>query len=839
MHFGILGHLFMFYIKCGIFMQSEYSAADVEASAQHFWDNHHYFRVKEDLSREKFYCLAMLPYPSGDLHVGHVRNYTLSDVISRYQHMLGKNVMQPMGWDSFGLPAENAAIKHKATPNEWTQKNITRMRKQLKQLGFAIDWSREISTCDPSYYRWEQWLFVRLYKKGLVYKKNAKVNWDPIDQTVLANEQVVDGRGWRSGALVEQREIPQWFFKITEYADELLDGLDTLTGWPQEVVTMQRNWIGRSKGLTISLKLIQKTKHIIDVYTTRPDTFMGVTYVAISMDHPLAIVSSAENNDIANFIKKNNKQTVTEADRATQDKKGIFSGHYVRHPITKNKIPVWICNYVLMSYGTGAVMAVPAHDQRDFEFAKEFNLDIVPVIKPEKEEWDFNEAAYVDEGVMFNSGDLDNLKSKSASKKIAQYLIDSDVASATTNFRLHDWGVSRQRYWGTPIPMIFCKNCGEVPVPEDQLPVVLPDDLMPTAEGSVLKSCSSFYKTTCPSCGKSAKRDTDTMDTFVESSWYYARYCCHDQEHAMLDSRSNYWSPVDYYLGGVEHAVLHLLYARFMHKVLRDEGLVNSDEPFTRLLTQGMVLKDGMKMSKSKGNTIAPTALVKKYGADTLRFFQVFAAPPEQSLEWSDGGIDGASRFLHKLWSFCVTHKDLICSHNLAADRPSLPDSVLANDFFQQFQAVLKQACFDMERSQFNTVASSCMKMLNILQQMVASNADDLSILLHECVSVLLRVLAPISPHITHYLWQELSYADDVFAASWPEPDLQSLQLRNIELVVQVNGKRRAVLSISPDLDKNEIENIALSENNIQRHIEGRAVKRVIVVPNKLVNIVV
>lgn len=819
-------------------MDSEYHPGDVEEQTQQFWENHNYFRVKEDLSREKFYCLAMLPYPSGDLHVGHVRNYTLSDVISRYQHMLGKNVMQPMGWDSFGLPAENAAIKHQATPDEWTQKNIDRMRKQLKRLGFAIDWSREISTCEPSYYQWEQWLFVRLYKKGLIYKKNAIVNWDPVDQTVLANEQVVDGRGWRSGALVEQREIPQWFFKITDYAEELLSGLDDLTQWPKEVVAMQRHWIGQSKGLTIQLKLIQKTKQYIDVYTTRPDTFMGVTYVAISMDHPIAKQQAAADKTIARFIKANHHQTTAEADCATQEKKGIFAECYVRHPMTKDKLPVWICNYVLMSYGTGAVMAVPAHDARDFDFAQQHDLPITPVIRPEKGEWDFTKAAYLEPGIMYQSGEFDGIKSKTAIKKIAQQLIDQDCAEWSTQYRLHDWGISRQRYWGTPIPMIQCKHCGEVPVPEDQLPVELPRDLMPSAQGSVLNDTPDFYKTTCPVCGRPARRDTDTMDTFVESSWYYARYCCHDQAHAMLDSRANYWTPVDYYLGGVEHAVLHLLYARFMHKVLRDEGLVNSDEPFSRLLTQGMVLKNGVKMSKSKGNTVSPTALIKKYGADTLRFFQVFASPPEQTLEWSDGGIDGAHRFLHKIWNFCDKSRDVISQGHPIDGHDGLSAEVITNPHYLEFHSVLQQANYDMERSQFNTVASACMKLFNIMTQLTES-MPGYAVLLNDCTSVLLRLLAPICPHITHVLWQQLGFSSDVFSASWPKANIQALQMKRIEMVVQINGKRRAVLDVSPDLTQEAVESMALDHNNIKRYLEGETIKKIIVVPKRLVNIVV
>ena len=819
-------------------MSTSYNPAETEKAAQAFWDSHNYFAVREDLSREKFYCLAMLPYPSGDLHVGHVRNYTLSDAVSRYQHMLGKNVMQPMGWDAFGLPAENAAIKHKASPSEWTHKNIQRMRKQLKQLGFAIDWKREITTCEPSYYQWEQWLFVRLYKKGLIYKKKSLVNWDPIDQTVLANEQVIDGKGWRSGAPVEQREISQWFFKITEYADQLLDDLDTLTGWPQQVVTMQRNWIGRSHGLKIQFKVVQKTKQFLEVFTTRPDTLMGVTYLGVAAQHPLAQQAASEDKAIAKFVKQH-KAVVTEAERATQDKHGIFSGYYVRHPITKAKIPVWICNFVLMEYGSGAVMSVPAHDQRDFEFAQQYQLPIQPVILPSKQaKWDFDKAPYTEPGVLINSGEFDGLKSKSASKKITASLEESGMATATTHYRLRDWGISRQRYWGTPIPMIICKHCGDVPVPENALPVELPTDLVPQEQGSILQKTPEFYKTNCPQCGKSAKRDTDTMDTFVESSWYYARYCCHDQQQAMLDNRTNYWTPVDYYIGGIEHAVMHLLYARFMHKVLRDEGLVNSDEPFKTLLTQGMVLKDGAKMSKSKGNTVSPTELIRKYGADTLRFFQLFAAPPEQSLEWSDSGIEGAHRFLKKLWSFCIEHQSLISSARSNPIDEATKATLIDNEQYQSFHGILKQACLDMSKSQFNTVASATMKMFNLLTQLDKSSPC-YPILLRECTSIILRVLAPITPHITHNLWQLLDYPEDIFSSPWPTPDEQALQQQLVTLVVQINGKKRATLTVSPSRSKEDTEKAALDNSHVQQHLGEYTIKKVIVIPKKLINIVV
>ncbi|MBV53629.1 MAG: leucine--tRNA ligase [Coxiellaceae bacterium] len=819
-------------------MSHDYNPAEVEKKAQEFWESHNCFAVKEDLSREKFYCLAMLPYPSGDLHVGHVRNYTLSDAVSRYQHMQGKNVLQPMGWDAFGLPAENAAIKHKASPSEWTYKNINRMRKQLKQLGFAIDWSREVTTCDPSYYQWEQWLFIRLYKKGLIYKKKSLVNWDPVDQTVLANEQVIDGKGWRSGAPVEQREIAQWFFKITDYADELLDDLDQLKHWPQQVITMQKNWIGRSRGLKIQFKVIQKHQHILDVFTTRPDTFMGVTYLAIAPQHPLSTQAAKDDPNIEAFIRQH-QELVTEAERSTQNKVGIFSGMYTRHPLTKAKLPIWICNFVLMEYGSGAVMSVPAHDQRDFEFAKHYQLPIQPVVIPNHStDWDFNLKPYTEPGIMINSGDFNGLKSKAAIKAISKHLIELDLATQTTNYRLRDWGISRQRYWGTPIPMIQCKHCGDVPAPEESLPVLLPTDIIPPEQGSALQQCPEFLNTTCPNCGEPAKRDSDTMDTFVESSWYYARYCSYDQNQAMLDDRANYWSPVDYYIGGIEHAVMHLLYARFMHKVLRDEGLVNSSEPFKTLLTQGMVLKDGAKMSKSKGNTVSPTALIKQYGADTLRFFQLFAAPPEQSLEWSDSGIEGSHRFLKKLWMFCMDNQPLILSAKNTPLNEQISAQLIQDSSYQNFHTILEQACVDMERSQFNTVASATMKMLNLLTQM-DSNTAIYPAFVRECVSMLLRVLAPITPHLTHHLWILLEYPEDIFSASWPTPNQNALEQKKILLIVQINGKKRATLTIAPDLSQSETEQIALENEHIQAHLSNQVIKKVIVVPKKLINIVV
>jgi leucyl-tRNA synthetase len=636
-------------------MQEQYQPQTIEAAAQRYWEEKHSFRVTENLNKEKFYCLAMFPYPSGSAHMGHVRNYTITDVIARYQRMLGKNVLQPMGWDAFGLPAENAALKHKVAPAKWTRQNIANIKNQFMKMGFAYDWSREIATCDPSYYRFEQWFFLQLYKKGLVYKKNAEVNWDPVDQTVLANEQVVDGRGWRSGALVERREIPQWFLKITDYADELLRDLDKLTQWPEQVKTMQRNWIGKSSGVEITFIVDQHKP--LSIYTTRPDTLFGISFIALAPKHPLVQQLAKTNPELHEFVQSCQNIKTAEADMATMEKRGMPLHLEAIHPITHEKIPLWVANFVVMDYGTGALMAVPAHDQRDFEFATKYRLPIKQVIKPENNKaWDFAKSAYVDEGALIESGEFTGLHSLEACQAIAAYLEKHHLGQTKTNYRLRDWSVSRQRYWGTPIPMIICEQCGDVPVPESELPVVLPEDVDFTGVTSPLKTMPSFYETTCPVCHEKARRETDTFDTFMESSWYYARFTCNDNDKAMLDSRANYWLSVDQYVGGIEHAVLHLLYARFFHKLMRDEGLVNTDEPFLRLLSQGMVLKDGIKMSKSKGNIVDPQELIDRYGADTVRLFTMFASPPEQSLEWSDSGVEGAHRFLKRVWAFAVTH---------------------------------------------------------------------------------------------------------------------------------------------------------------------------------------
>ncbi len=815
-----------------------YNPAEIEADVQAYWMENSSFEVKEELSSEKFYCLSMLPYPSGELHMGHVRNYTITDVIARAQIQKGRNVLQPMGWDAFGLPAENAAIQRELSPAEWTRNNIKKMRKQLQQLGFAYDWSREVTTCDPEYYRWEQWLFVQLYKKGLAYKKDSIVNWDPVDQTVLANEQVIDGCGWRSGAKVERREISQWFLRITHYTEELLHELDNLKGWPEAVVTMQRNWIGRSEGVNI-LFGIEKNRKKIEIFTTRPDTLMGVTYIAIAPEHPLVKEQAKKNKKIAEFIKRSQQIRVAEADVAKQIKEGIDSGFNAIHPITKEKLPVWITNFVLMEYGSGAVMAVPAHDDRDHEFAKKYDLPIKPVLEPSGGKWNFNDKAFTGEGRLINSKTFNDLSSQEAKKAIIDCIEQNNIGKASTHYRMRDWGISRQRYWGTPIPIVYCKHCGVVPVPEDQLPVVLPENIIPTGQGSPLANDPNFYKTKCPKCGKAAKRETDTMDTFVESSWYYARYCCPNQNLAMLDDRAKYWTPVDQYVGGIEHAIMHLLYARFMHKVLRDLGLLNSNEPFTHLFTQGMVLKDGAKMSKSKGNVVSPQALIKKFGADTIRLFIIFAAPPEFDLEWSDAGVEGAHRFLKKLWSFCDEVLEPIKNLNQQREKISREwDNPEHLKIRQSIYEHLKQANQDFEKLQLNTVVSACMKILNVISKL--STEDDAEIrLIHEGLNILLRVLAPITPHITHHLWKALSFSKEILESGWPKVDPKILQTTQIEMVVQINGKLRGHIQVPAEVSNEIVENTALNEVNIQRYLLDKKVKKIIVIPKKLVNIVV
>lgn len=827
-------------------MQELYQPQTIESTAQKYWQEKNSFQAVEDINQEKFYCLSMMPYPSGSLHMGHVRNYTIGDVISRYQYMLGKNVLQPMSWDAFGLPAENAAIKHKIPPADWTKKNIENMRDQMMQMGFAYDWSREIATCDPEYYRWEQWFFIRLYEKGLVYKRNAEVNWDPVDQTVLANEQVVDGRGWRSGALVERREIAQWFLKITDYSQQLLDDLDKLDNWPEQVKTMQRNWIGRSEGLEITFEL--EGHGNITVFTTRPDTLFGVTYIALAPQHPLTKQLAESNPELHAFIESCRNTKTAEADIATMEKRGMPLGIMARNPLTGETIPVWTANFVLMEYGSGALMAVPAHDQRDYEFAQQFKLPIKQVVEQPGKDWDSQHSALTGLGVLINSDNYNGLTSEAAFDAIANTLSEQGKGVRKVNYRLRDWGVSRQRYWGTPIPMINCKSCGVVPVPEKDLPVILPEEVEFSGVSSPLKSMPSFLDVTCPNCDGPAERETDTFDTFVESSWYYARLACKKQTKAMLDGRANYWLPVDQYVGGVEHAVLHLLYARFFHKLMRDEGLVNSDEPFTRLLTQGMVLNNGVKMSKSVGNVVDPQPLIERYGADTVRLFIMFASPPEQSLEWSDSGVEGAHRFLKRVWAYAYEHQETIRKQNRAKNTESFSASILENadpaqvDIFRQIYHILDQIRFDYERQQFNTVVSGCMKILNLLTKLVPSSdsqhQDIYDVIVHKCFSILLRLLAPITPHIAHQLWLDLDYEGIILTAPWPKCANITFKVDTIELVVQVNGKMRGKIRVDAAADQATIESIVKEDTKIQQSINGQTIKKIIVVPGKLVSIV-
>lgn len=822
-------------------MESSYNPTTVESQTQQYWQKKNCFNVNEDLNKEKFYCLCMFPYPSGTLHMGHVRNYTLGDVISRYQRALGKNVLQPMGWDAFGLPAENAAIKNDIHPKEWTYKNIAHMKSQLMQLGFAIDWRREFATCDSSYYKWEQWFFLKLFEKGLVYKKNSIVNWDPVDKTVLANEQVINGRGWRSGASIEHKEISQWFLKITAYADELLYELDNLPRWPEQVKQMQRHWIGRSEGVEVNFKINYDSQQKIKVYTTRPDTLMGVTYLAISPDHLLAKCIAESNISVGAFLESCQGVSIAEADVAKQEKRGVNTGLYALHPITGKEIPIWIANFVLMNYGAGAVMCVPAHDERDFEFAKLYQLPLVQVIDSKKGH-DFNESAYLGDGLLINSEEFNDLPSTEAQSVIINSLIDKNLGKRSIKYRLRDWGVSRQRYWGTPIPIIYCEHCGNVPVPEEQLPVELPDNIRLTGHGSPLANCPEFTDVSCPKCGHDAKRETDTFDTFMESSWYYARFACKGQPSAMLDDRANYWTPVDQYIGGIEHATMHLLYARFFHKLMRDEGLLNSDEPFIRLLTQGMVLKDGQKMSKSVGNTVDPAELIEQYGADTARLFVMFAAPPEQSLEWSDSGVEGAHRFLKKIWVFAHQHHARIVEFNAQMIDADAIDWTEASSEIkgkrQKLHQLLQQIHHDYERQQFNTVVSACMKIFNEISSITEPNNPFKQALLQSGISILLRVLAPITPHICHVLWYELGFSKLIIDAQWPKWDKNALKTEEALFIIQVNGKKRGEMNAS--LQCPEPELLELAQKEVASFMQSKSiVKSVVVAHRHLINFVV
>ncbi len=861
-------------------MQAQYPFKQVERIAQEYWEKHQTFKASEQSDKPKYYCLSMFPYPSGRLHMGHVRNYTIGDVLSRFYRMRGYNVMQPMGWDAFGLPAENAALQNKVAPAAWTYSNIEHMKMQLKSLGLGIDWDREIATCRPEYYRWEQWLFTELFKKGLVYKKTATVNWDPVDQTVLANEQVIDGRGWRSGAVVEKRDIPQYFMKITAYADELLADLDKLDGWPEQVKTMQRNWIGKSYGCEIEFP-IQNSEAKLKVYTTRPDTLMGATYVAVAAEHPLATLAAQHNPALQTFIQECKMGSVAEADMATAEKKGMDTGLFVVHPLTDELLPVWIANYVLISYGEGAVMAVPAHDERDFEFANKYQLPIKQVYQhkdvvvlekalnqitiaydpddytpPNMEEknrlieqldsirfdhhvWrDWYASKDLNLLTTINSGRFNDLNYEQAFDAICNALSKQNLGTRRTQYRLRDWGISRQRYWGCPIPIVHCKSCGEVPVPAEQLPVVLPEDVVMDGVGSPIKKDASFYNTTCPTCGAAATRETDTMDTFFESSWYFARYASHDCNTGMVDERANYWLPVDQYIGGIEHAILHLLYARFFNKLMRDAGLIKNDEPFTNLLTQGMVLKDGSKMSKSKGNTVDPQALIDDYGADTARLFMMFASPPELSLEWADSGVEGAHRFLRRLWSFVHQHLE---QGACEAYQPAMGElnATLKTLRRQLHQTISKVADDYARRHAFNTAIAAVMELMNAYAKVDGKDAITRAIrqeVLENCV----LMLSPIVPHICQALWAELRAGAYIGDAAWPEADASAMEQDEVELVVQVNGKLRGNITVAKTAGKEEIEQLALAQDFVKKFMpEGTSVRKIIVVPNKLVNIVV
>jgi len=816
-------------------MQENYKPLAIEQEVQAAWDESGVFNVSESSTQDKYYCLSMFPYPSGKLHMGHVRNYTIGDVISRYQRMLGKNVMQPMGWDAFGLPAENAAMQHGVHPADWTYSNIDYMRDQLKRLGFGYDWSRELATCDPSYYKWEQWFFLKLLEKGLVYKKTAPVNWCPNDMTVLANEQVIDGCCWRCDTQVERKEIAQWFLKITAYADELLASLETLDGWPEQVKIMQANWIGRSEGVEMDFS-VPGSDQPLRIYTTRPDTLMGVTYLAVAAEHPLALKAAEANADIRAFIDDCKMMETSEAAMETMEKRGIDSGIKAVHPITGEQVPVWIANFVLMGYGTGAVMSVPAHDQRDFEFALKYGIAIKQVVfAKDGGNDDCSEQAYTVKGVLKNSGAFDGLTSEQAFAAISEALEKDSKGQRKTNFRLRDWGVSRQRYWGAPIPVIYCDDCGTVPVPEQDLPVELPRDVVLDGSQSPLVAHPTFSHTTCPTCGKAARRETDTFDTFMESSWYFARFAGSNPDK-MIDESAKYWLPVDHYIGGIEHAILHLLYARFYTKLLRDEGLLVSDEPFKRLLTQGMVLKDGSKMSKSKGNTVDPQGLIDQYGADTVRLFIMFAAPPEQSLEWSDSGVEGAFRFLKRLWKQAYQHCEAGGS-TAPLDKQALTEGQQA--VRRQLHLAIQKATDDFgRRYTFNTVIAANMELINTLSKF-DDDTDNGKAIRQEVLEAIVLMLSPIVPHICHQLWLDLGHQQAVVSASWPEVDATALEQDSLELVLQVNGKLRSKMKVSIAATKEEIEAMALNDEQIKRFIEDQPVKKVIVVPKKLVNIVV
>ena len=861
-------------------MQERYEPSIVEPEAQAYWDEHRTFAVTEDPGREKYYCLCMFPYPSGRLHMGHVRNYTIGDVLTRYMRMQGCNVLQPMGWDAFGLPAENAAMAHGVPPAKWTFDNIAYMKRQLRSLGFGIDWSREVTTCKPDYYRWNQWLFLRMLERGIAYRTTGVVNWDPVDQTVLANEQVIDGRGWRTGAIVEKREIPMYYLRITQYAEDLLGALDSLPGWPERVRLMQENWIGRSEGLEIEFD-VEGTDERLRIYTTRPDTLFGVTYMAVAAEHPLAQRAAAGNPDLQAFLAECQRTGVTEAVLETMEKRGMPLGIHVIHPFTGERVPVWVANFVLMGYGTGAVMAVPAHDQRDWEFARRYGLRIHQVIQPEDGSLtDMDAGAYVDYGRLINSGQFSGLDFDEAFDAFGKVVEAQGRGKRRVNYRLRDWGISRQRYWGCPIPLIHCKDCGVLPVPDDQLPVVLPEGLVPDGSGNPLAKSAAFLACTCPKCGQPARRETDTMDTFVDSSWYFFRYASAGNDGAMVDERARYWMPVDQYIGGIEHAILHLLYSRFWTRVMRDLGLTDVAEPFTNLLTQGMVLNEiffrkpasgrityynpadvdvqvdekgarigavlrsdgqpvesgGMgTMSKSKSNGVDPQSLVEQYGADTARLFMMFAAPPEQSLEWSDEGVEGAFRFMKRLWRAVQQH----VGHGPAPtlDRDAIDGA--QRDLRRQVHETLAKVTTDIGRRRtFNTAIAAVMELLNALGRFDDRSPQGRAVM-QEALEIVVLVLSPVVPHACHALWRELGHASAVVDARWPAVDPLALVRESVEVVVQVNGKLRSRVTVPVDADESQVREAALADANVQRFVEGRPVRKFVYVPGKLANVVV
>ncbi len=885
-------------------MLEQYQPQVVEKNVQQQWNDGDVYRVtefakdKNGKDKPKYYACSMLPYPSGKLHMGHVRNYTINDMLTRQLRMKGYNVLMPMGWDAFGMPAENAAIKSKVPPAEWTYANISYMKKQLQAMGFAIDWSRELAACDPEYYRWNQWMFLKMLEKGIAYRKTQVVNWDPVDNTVLANEQVVDGRGWRSGALVEKREIPGYYLRISDYAEELLDCVKTqLDGWPERVRVMQENWIGKSEGVrfafTHDIKDSETNELIQDgrmyVFTTRPDTIMGVTFCAVAPEHPLATEAARHNPALATFIEQAKLGGTTELEMATKEKEGIATGLFVTHPITGEQVEVWVGNYVLMSYGDGAVMGVPAHDERDFAFANKYQLPIKQVIDVDGQDYSTTEWQewYADKqrGTCINSAQFDGLSYKQAVDAVAQVLSAAGLGEKQTTWRLRDWGISRQRYWGTPIPIIHCDSCGAVPVPEKDLPVVLPEHLIPDGSGNPLKKCEEFLRCACPSCGKPARRETDTMDTFVDSSWYFMRYTSPSNDQAMFDERNDYWMPMDQYIGGIEHAVMHLLYARFWSKVSRDLGLVKFDEPFTNLLTQGMVLNhiysrrterggieyfwperveniygdkgqiigarnldDGSMvdyggigtMSKSKNNGVDPQSLIDSMGADTARLFVMFASPPEQTLEWSSTGVDGSNRFLRRLWTMCFNHKETVARATSTSVDFSQASKEVKQLRLTAYQ-LLRQANYDYERMQYNTVVSANMKLLNAIEDAKFEPSEQADAAIKEAISLLLRMIYPAVPHITYQLWQDLGFAaefGDLLDTAWPELDEQALIADEIEMMLQINGKLRGSIMIPNGAEKSEIEALAQAHPSLEKFLEGRPPKRIIIVPGKLVNIV-